>query len=124
MYKRQLFGEKANFSWNDIYSKLTPYFENDLPPLNQVFLADINGKLLYNWIPLNSSFHKYFEMKSVTPLLSKELIEYSTSLDNSLKYNKNQRIGKLPLRKILEKYIEPNLSHDILNIILLFQVKL
>ena len=48
-------------------------------------------------------------MKSVTPLLSKELIEYSTSLDNSLKYNKNQRIGKLPLRKILEKYIEPNL---------------
>ena len=107
--QENLFGKKANFSWNDIYSKLTPYFENDLPPLNQVFLADINGKLLYNWIPLNSSFHKYFEMKSVTPLLSKELIEYSTSLDNSLKYNKNQRIGKLPLRKILEKYIEPNL---------------
>ena len=91
--QEKLFGGKVSFSWNDIFSKLIPYFDNSLSALDQVFLSDINGKLLYNWIPLNSSFHKYFEMKSVTPLLSKELIEYSTSLDNLLKYNKNQRIG-------------------------------
>jgi len=107
--QENLFGEKANFSWNDIYSKLVPYFENSLSPLDQVFLADINGKLLYNWIPLNSRFHKHFELKAITPLLSKELMEYAPHLDNSIKYNQKTNVGKIPLRKILSKHIEPNL---------------
>ena len=107
--QENLFGEKANFSWNDIYSKLVPYFENSLSPLDQVFLADINGKLLYNWIPLNSRFHKHFELKAITPLLSKELMEYAPHLDNSIKYNQKTNVGKIPLRKILAKHIEPNL---------------
>ena len=106
--QENLFGIKTGFSWNEIFSKLIPYFDNSLAPLDQVFLADINGKLLYNWIPLNSAFHKYFKMESVTPLLSKQLIKYSTHLDNSLKYNKKENVGKLPLRKILAKYIEPS----------------
>ncbi len=105
----KLFGAKAKFSWNDIYSKLVPYFENSLSPLDQVFLADINGKLLYNWIPLNSRFHKHFELKAITPLLSKELMEYAPHLDNSIKYNQKTNVGKIPLRKILAKHIEPNL---------------
>jgi len=107
--QENLFGEKANFSWNDIYSKLVPYFENSLLPLDQVFLADINGKLLYNWIPLNSRFHEHFELKAITPLLSKELMEYAPHLDNSIKYNQKTNVGKIPLRKILAKHIEPNL---------------
>lgn len=107
--QENLFGEKANFSWNDIYSKLVPYFENSLSPLDQVFLADINGKLLYNWIPLNSRFHKHFELKAITPLLSKELIGYASHLDNSVKYDQKTNVGKIPLRKILAKHIDPNL---------------
>jgi asparagine synthase (glutamine-hydrolysing) len=105
----ELFGSKANFSWNDIYSKIIPYFDNSLSPLDQVFLADINGKLLYNWIPLNSSFHEFFNLKSVTPILSKELIRYAPHLKNSIKYNVNNNIGKMPLRKILSKHISPDL---------------
>ena len=107
--QENLFGEKANFSWNDIYSKLVPYFENALSPLDQVFLADINGKLLYNWIPLNSRFHRHFEIKAITPLLSKELMKYASHLDNSIKYNQKTNVGKIPLRKILAKHIDPNL---------------
>ena len=107
--QEQLFGKKTSFSWNDILSKLIPYFDNSLSPLDQVFLADINGKLLYNWTPLNSRFHEYFDLKSITPLLSNELMEYALHIDNSLKYNQQERLGKLPLRKILAKHIDPDL---------------
>ncbi len=105
----ELFGTKADFSWDEIYSKIIPYFDNSLSPLDQVFLADINGKLLYNWIPLNSSFHKFFNLKPITPILSKELMEYAPHLKNSIKYNAENNIGKIPLRKILAKHISSDL---------------
>ena len=105
----QLFGSKANFSWNEIYSKIIPYFDNSLSRLDQVFLADINGKLLYNWIPLNTSFHEFFNLKPITPILSKELMKYAPHLKNSIKYNKIKNIGKIPLRKILSNHISSDL---------------
>ena len=107
--QEKLFGKKSSFSWDQIYSELIPYFDNSLSPLDQVFLADINGKLLYNWTPLNARFHEYFDLKSVTPLLSKELTEYASHLDYSLKYDKQDNVGKLPLRQILSRYVEPAL---------------
>jgi asparagine synthase (glutamine-hydrolysing) len=105
----ELFDSKANFSWDKIYSKIIPYFDNSLSPLDQVFLADINGKLLYNWIPLNTSFHDFFNLKPITPILSKELMLYAPHLKNSIKYNQNKNIGKLPLREILSKHISSDL---------------
>jgi len=105
----ELFESKPNFSWDEIYSKIIPYFDNSLCPLDQVFLADINGKLLYNWIPLNSSFHNFFNLKPITPILSKELMQYAPHLRNSIKYDQDKNIGKLPLRKILSKHISPEL---------------
>ncbi len=105
----ELFGSKANFVWDDIYSKIIPYFDNSLSPLDQVFLADINGKLLYNWIPLNNSFHEFFNLKPITPILSKELMEYAPHLKNSIKYNTENNVGKIPLREILAKHISPDL---------------
>ena len=107
--QNELFNSKANFSWDDIYSKIIPYFDNSLSPLDQIFLADINGKLLYNWIPLNTSFHNFFNIKPITPILSKELMKYAPHLKNSIKYNRNKNIGKVPLRKILSQYISADL---------------
>ena len=107
--QNELFGTKANFSWDKIYAKIIPYFDNSLSPIDQVFLADINGKLLYNWIPLNSSFHNFFNLKPITPILSKELMQYAPHLKNSIKYNQKTNIGKLPLREILSEHISPNL---------------
>ena len=99
-----LFGNKSNFSWDSIYSILLPYFDNSLDPLDQVFLSDYNGKLLHNFAPINSAIHEFFNMKSVTPILNSELIEYSTHLSSHYKYDKLNNIGKLPLRKLLKKY--------------------
>ncbi|VVC05917.1 NH(3)-dependent NAD(+) synthetase [uncultured archaeon] len=106
--QEKIFGKKITFSWDDIYSILEPYFENPLTPIAQVFLADFNGKLLFNWIPLYSKIHQHFEINSLTPLLSKELISYATHVKYSLKYDDVNNTGKIILRKILQKYIPEN----------------
>ncbi|WP_102007748.1 asparagine synthase-related protein [Candidatus Nitrosotenuis chungbukensis] len=102
--QKDLFGSRASFSWKEIHSKLLPYFDNSLHPLSQVFLADFNGKLLYNWIPLNTAFHRHFEVKPVTPILSKNMISFATHIPVNLKYDQKRNIGKLILRQILQKY--------------------
>ncbi len=107
--QEKVFGEKTSFSWDEIYSILKPYFDNPLPALAQVFLADFNGKLLYNWLPLNTAFHQYFGIVPVTPILSSEMISYATHLPYDLKYNKQDNVGKILLRKILSKYLSENL---------------
>jgi len=104
-----LFGPKIKFSWKKIYDILIPYFDNSLSLIQQVFLADYNGKLLYNFSPINSKLHEHFKIKSIVPLLSKEMISYGTHLEMNLKYNQVNNVGKLPLRKLLSSYIDMNL---------------
>ncbi len=102
--QQDLFGNKAPFSWKEIHNKLLPYFDNSLHPLSQVFLADFNGKLLYNWVPLNTSFHKRFGVKPITPILSQNVISFATHVPIHMKYDQKRNIGKLILRQILQKY--------------------
>ena len=100
--QENIFKEKMNFSWNSIYDVILPYFDNSLSLLDQVFLADYNGKLLYNFSPINSKLHDYFKMNSITPILSKEMINYSTKISHNQKYDQQNKIGKLPLRMLLK----------------------
>lgn len=102
--QEKIFGKKLRFSWNEIYSRILPYFDNPLEPLSQVFLADFNGKLLHNWVPLNTKIHQYFGVKPITPILSKETIDYAAHLPTNLKYDPTANVGKLILREILRKY--------------------
>jgi len=101
----RLFGTACKFSWDEIHDILRNYFDNSLDPITQVFLADFNGKLLYNWLPLNTAFHDFFGVKAVTPLISPDLINYSTHLPHLLKYDATKNEGKLVLRKLLLKYL-------------------
>ena len=63
-----VFGTKPNFLWDDIFLHLKPYFDNPLEPLNQVFLADFNGKLLYNMSPIYNKFHNHFNLDYLAPI--------------------------------------------------------
>ena len=99
-----LFGTSAKFSWDSIHKSLLPYFDNPLSPLEQVFLADYNGKLLYNFSIVNSRILKNFEMKSLSPLLSNELISHALKIPKEQKYDVSSNIGKLLLRKLLSKF--------------------
>ncbi|PBO85645.1 MAG: asparagine synthase [Thaumarchaeota archaeon] len=106
--QEKLFGKKIPFSWNKIYDKLSCYFDNSLELIDQVFLADYNGKLLYNFSIVNGSINKEFGLKPITPLLSNEIIQIAPHIPNSIKYNTKTNLGKLPLRKILNQL---NISH-------------
>ena len=101
--QEKIFDEKCGFSWNSIYNMLLLYFDNNLPRLEQVYLADYNGKLLYNFNPVNSRLIDYFEMKQLTPLLNNELLNTSPHIASKYKYDVDEEIGKLPLRTILAK---------------------
>jgi len=101
--QEKIFGKNCFFSWNEIYEILKPYFDNSLPRLSQVILADLNGKLLYNMKPLYEKIHKFFEIKNFSPFLSKELVSYSTHIPINQKYNYQTNTGKLILIELLKK---------------------
>jgi len=104
----KLFHKNMNFHWDGIYKTLLPYFENNLDRLDQVLLADYNGKLLYNFSHVNNSLQEHFNLKSISPFISEELISYFLPIQNNFKYNQNSNIGKLLLRKLLVKYEADN----------------
>lgn len=99
--QENIFGERLQFSWNLILGKLERHFNNPLPPLGQVFLADYNGKLLHDYVPTNKAIHDWFKMKTVQPLLSKEMIAVAAHIPYRLKYDSVNKVGKIVLRRIL-----------------------
>jgi len=99
----QVFDEKSNFSWDVIYKIFYPYFNNSLPILNQVLLADYNGKLLHNFTFVNKKINEHFNIREIMPILSPNLIGYSSHLDPKYKYDYENNSGKILLRKLAEK---------------------
>ncbi len=99
----QVFDEKSNFSWDVIYKIFYPYFDNSLPILNQVLLADYNGKLLHNFTFVNKKINEHFNIREIMPILSPNLISYSSHLDPKYKYDYENNSGKILLRKLAEK---------------------
>ncbi len=104
--QEDVFGEGIGFSWEYIRGMLMPYFENPLPPIQQVFLADYNGKLLYNFSPVNTALCRGFGTRPVTPLLSGRIIRYAAHLDPGLKYDRASDAGKLPLSEMLADHMD------------------
>ena len=107
--QEKIFNINCKFSWKEIHEILIPYFDNSLPKLTQVFLADFNGKLTHNMRPLYKLLHDNFDIKNITPIINKELIQLSCNISNELKYNYEKNFGKLPLANLLEKYKISNL---------------
>tara|TARA_B110001454_G_scaffold74389_1_gene71946 strand:- start:773 stop:1993 length:1221 start_codon:yes stop_codon:yes gene_type:complete len=101
--QQDIFSKKSNFSWNLIYEQLIPFFDNNLSNLEQVFLADYNGKLLYNFNPVNSRIIDSLNMTLLTPILNDELISSAPHIPIEHKYSAETNLGKLPLRSILKK---------------------
>ena len=102
--QESIFDRKIQFSWNDIYKILEPYFDNTLPRLTQVFLADYNGKLTHNMQPLYQLIHEYFSIRNITPIQNEELLRYSCQLPNNQKYDYSTNSGKILLVNLLQKF--------------------
>ena len=91
--QEKIFTQKSNL----------PYFDNKLSRLEQVYLADYNGKLLYNFSPINSRIINNFGMEMIAPILNDELLSIAPHIPVQYKYDESNNIGKLPLRKILKQ---------------------
>tara|TARA_B100001123_G_scaffold412788_1_gene510432 strand:+ start:855 stop:1607 length:753 start_codon:yes stop_codon:yes gene_type:complete len=107
--QEMIFGDKCKFNWDEIHDTLRPYFKNSLSNLNQVLLADYNGKLLHNMQPLYSLIHKHFGITNITPIQNNETIRLSCQLAPSKKYLHSTNTGKIPLVNLVEKYGLSNL---------------
>jgi asparagine synthase (glutamine-hydrolysing) len=101
--QQKMFTTKMNFSWQNIYNKLRTYFDNSLDPINQVLLADFNGKLLHDWLPVNERIHKHFNIGGYSPLMNIDMAKFAAYIPYHQKYDKHTNEGKIPLRRLLEK---------------------
>lgn len=99
-----MFHSSVKFDWNKIYKYFQPYFSNKLESLNQVMLADFNGKLLYDFIPTSNEICKKYKLSPAKLFLHPRIISYALHLPINQKYNPNTQKGKLILRKISKRY--------------------
>ena len=101
--QNQMFDKSIKFDWSKIYQYFKPYFKNKLQPLNQVMLADYNGKLVYDFIPLGNAITKHYGLKSFSPFLTNNVILFGLKLPISQKFDSKSKKGKLVLRKISKR---------------------
>ena len=101
--QQTIFQKNSSFSWKKIHNYIESFFQNSLSPLDQLFLADFNGKLKYNFIPNYKKFYNYFKVSSVAPFLDDSVIECGLHLNPEEKYDSSKKIGKLPLRNLLSQ---------------------
>ena len=86
------------------WTKYFPYFESDLPFLEQIFLADYNGKCVHNFIPL-SKVHRMCGVEPVYPWLSDAFINLSLRIPPELKYDPQTGMTKIAIRKAFGPYL-------------------
>jgi asparagine synthase (glutamine-hydrolysing) len=99
----QMFGSAIKFNWEDIFNYFKPYFQNSLKPLQQVMLADFNGKLVHDFVPLGNSTSEYCDIKNFSPYLDSDVIHTGLRIPLSQKYDRNSNKGKIVLRKISKR---------------------
>jgi asparagine synthase (glutamine-hydrolysing) len=116
--QEEMFSEtRVEFDWTAIYELLRSYFDNKLDPLEQVLLADYNGKLMYDFVPTNERFFKHLEITGVAPLLGSEIIDMSMKIPASLKYDFRSNTGKVLLREIIKRNnSNANLCSDLTDV--------
>jgi asparagine synthase (glutamine-hydrolysing) len=110
--QNDMFDPTLQFDWDKIYSLFRQYFDNDLAPLDQVFMADYYGKLMYDFVPSQNKFLDHFKLIGFAPLLESSIIDMAFKMSPSLKYNYTKNIGKIPLRKILSLQRDNNISQN------------
>jgi asparagine synthase (glutamine-hydrolysing) len=74
--------------------------------LDQVLLADYNGKLMHDFAPTNDKYFRFFKLQGFSPLLDNDVVEVGFDMPSEMKYSMEYNVGKLPLREILRIYAQ------------------
>lgn len=101
--QKNMFGNKIKFSWETIHNYFKPYFSNPLNPLEQIMLADFNGKLLFDFIPTGMAICKSYSLRGLPMFLDENVINFGTRLSPEQKYDHLTQRGKIVLRKIAKR---------------------
>jgi len=101
--QKQMFGNKIHFDWEEIYEYFRSSFQNKLCPLQQVMLADYNGKLLYDFIPLGKTISSFYKITNFPIFLDPEIVYFASKISLDQKYNHSKDKGKLLLREISKR---------------------
>lgn len=101
--QESLFGSILKFDWNEIYNYFRSYFSNSLHPLQQVMLADYNGKLLFDFLPSGIAISRYYGIDSFMPFRDPSVIDFALRLPIDQQYDHINEKGKLVLRKIAKR---------------------
>ena len=80
------------------WPKLFPYFENNLSFLEQIWLADYNGKCIHNFMPL-AKIHRALGVEPAYPWLSDEFVNFALRVPPRLKYDPVSRVSKILFRQ-------------------------
>lgn len=112
----RLFGTKFKknkknlYTSKDLISFFAPTFDNKLPYLNQIFLADFNYKLRLDFNYVDTVFAKKQKIQIYTPFLNKNLIQFATHIP--YKYKLSKKTSKMILRDILKKIGTPKRIYE------------
>lgn len=101
--QQDLFGNRIKFDWDAMYSYFKEFFSNPLTPLEQVMLADFNGKLLHDFIPTSHNIFEHYGLDGVQIFLDPDMVSYAMNIPISQKYDQINQKGKLILRKITSR---------------------
>jgi asparagine synthase (glutamine-hydrolysing) len=101
--QKDMFGSAIKFDWEKIYTYFQKYFQNKLSFLEQVFLADFNGKLLYDFIPTGNSIMNNYGIRNPPIFLDSHVINFGLKLPLQQKFDQKTNQGKLILRKIAKR---------------------
>ena len=98
--QERMFGPAVKFDWGAIHAWLRGHFENRLSLLEQVFMADYNGKLMHDWIPSWKKIHDHYGISGFQPFLAGHVISQAQRIPPEQKYDPGSNLGKLLLRSI------------------------
>jgi len=115
-YQNKIFGKKFMknkkflYNSNDLISFFVSTFTNKLPYLNQIYLADFNFKLRYDFNFVDTVFARTENVKIHSPFLKSNLIQFATHIPNKFKLSK--KTSKMILRDILKKIGVPRQIYE------------
>jgi asparagine synthase (glutamine-hydrolysing) len=86
------------------WARLFPYFENNLSFLEQIYMADYNGKCVHNFMPL-AGLYRAVGLRPVYPWLSDPFIDFALTIPSDLKYDPQTGSTKILFRRAFEKML-------------------
>lgn len=102
--------QKLIYSSKDLISYFNPIFKNNLSFLNQIFLADFNYKLRYDFNFVDTVFANKEDVRIYSPFLKPNIIHFATHIPHKYKLGKNT--SKMILRDLLKKLGAPKKIYE------------